>query len=577
MTTQRSFFHRFRWQLLLAVVAAMAVAFLLWGQRSPAPSAGGSMATPEPKRGGVYTEALIGAISRLNPVLDYGNQPDRDVDRLLYCRLVQFDALGIPQASLAESWGVSQDGATYNFALRHDAKWHDGQPVTADDVLFTIALLRSDALPLPPDLRALWQAVKVKKFDDYTIQMQLPEAFAPFLDYLTFGVLPKHRWADIPPEQIANAPQNLKPIGCGPYRFERLVVEDGKIRGVALRAFEDYFGGRPYIDRVVFRYYDSPRAALQAYQDGEVLGLQQITEDILPKALAEPSLDFYTTRLPRMTLIYLNLGNPEVGFLQDKAVRRALYLGLNRQWMIDHILHGQALPATGPIFPGTWAYYPKLQPVPYDAEKAIALLKEEKYLVRGEKSNVREKDGQPLAFTMVYPDDEVHAALAEAIQHDWAALGVKVDLKAVPFEKLLSDYLEPRTYQAALVDLDLSRSPDPDPYPFWHQTQTTNGQNYSMWDNRRASEYLEKARITPDLTRRQKLYYNFQVLFEKELPALPLFYPLYTYAVDAQVGGIRLGPVFDLSDRFRNVRRWFLVAQQQRGAPQPSPQPSGTP
>ncbi len=560
MTIQRSFFHRFRWQLLLALMAAIAVGFLLLEQK-PATIPQGGIVAPAPKRGGVYTEALIGTLSRLNPLLDYGNQPDRDVDRLLYCSLVQFDATGLPQAGAAESWGISKDGATYNFALRPNLKWHDGEPLTTDDVIFTIDLMRNDAVPLPADVRALWKAITVKKFDDHTFQIHLPEAFAPFLDYLTFGILPKHIWGNIPPEQIVNAPQNLQPVGCGPYRFDHLVLDGTRISGVSLRAFDDYFGGRPYIDRVVFRYYASAQDALQAYRDGEVLGIQQITPDILIQALREPHLDFYTTRLPRMTMILFNLGNNEVPFLQDKTVRRALYLGLNRRWMIDRILDGQAFEATGPIFPGTWAYYDKLQPVPYDPDQAKALLKKAKFIIPAGGGEVREKDGQALAFTLVHPNDPTHTRLAEAIRDDWAVLGVQVTLKAVPYEKLLTDYLEPRTYEAALVDLDLSRSPDPDPYPFWHQSQKANGQNYSMWDNRRASEYLEQARITPDIIRRQKLYYNFQVLFEKELPALPLFYPVYTYAVDAQVGGIRLGPIFDLSDRFRTINRWFLVAQ----------------
>ncbi len=549
-------------------MAAIAVAFLLLGQQPPATETGQSVA-PAPKRGGVYTEALIGTVSRLNPVLDSGNQADRDVDRLLYCSLVQFDAAGLPQPALAESWGISQDGTTYNFALRANAQWHDGQPVTVDDIIFTIDLMRSDALPLPPDVRSLWKAAQVKKFDDHTLQIQLPEAFAPFLDYLTFGILPKHVWENIPPEQIVNAPQNLAPVGCGPYQFDHLVAENGEIRGVALRAFDKFYDGRPFIDRVVFRYYPTAANALQAYRDGEVLGLQRITPDILQDALREPNLNFYTTRLPRMTLVLFNLGNDEVGFLQDKTVRQALYVALNRRWMIDRVLDGQAFEATGPIFPGTWAYYDKLQPVAYDPDKAIAMLKEAEYLIPAGGGDVREKDGQALAFTLVHPDDPQHTALAEAIQHDWAAIGVAVTLKPVSYEKLIADYLEPRTYEAALVDLDLTRSPDPDPYPFWHQTQAASGQNYSMWDNRRASEYLEEARIAPDITKRQKLYYNFQVVFEKELPALPLFYPVYTYAADAQVGGIRLGPVFDISDRFRNVNKWFLVAQ-------PHPLPAAT-
>jgi peptide/nickel transport system substrate-binding protein len=122
--------------------------------------------------------------------------------------------------------------------------------------------------------------------------------------------------------------------------------------------------------------------------------------------------------------------------------------------------------------------------------------------------------------------------------------------------------LDTRLYQAALVDLNLSRSPDPDPYPFWHQAQISGGQNYARWDDRQASEYLEQARITVDLADRQRLYNNFQVRFSTELPALPLYYPVYTYAVTADVQGVSIGPLFDISDRFSNITNWYLITRR---------------
>ena len=131
---------------------------------------------------------------------------------------------------------------------------------------------------------------------------------------------------------------------------------------------------------------------------------------------------------------------------------------------------------------------------------------------------------------------------------------------------LLRDYLEPRTYDAALVDLTIAGSPDPDPYPFWHQAMITGGQNYAKWDDRRASEYLERARVTPDRFERTRLYRNFQVHFARELPALPLFYPMYSYAVKNEVLGIQLGPIFEPSDRFSTVLEWFLEARPKEDA-----------
>ncbi len=165
-----------------------------------------------------------------------------------------------------------------------------------------------------------------------------------------------------------------------------------------------------------------------------------------------------------------------------------------------------------------------------------------------------------MQIELLYPDDELHTAIAEAIQRDWAKLEVEVNLVALPYDQLINERLSGRDYQAALVDLNLSRTPDPDPYPFWDQAQATGGQNYSQWDNRIASEYIEQARVTTDLTEREKMYRNFQVVFQDDLPSLPLYYSVYSYAVDRQVLGVQMGPLFDSSDRFATVTDWYLVS-----------------
>jgi peptide/nickel transport system substrate-binding protein len=126
----------------------------------------------------------------------------------------------------------------------------------------------------------------------------------------------------------------------------------------------------------------------------------------------------------------------------------------------------------------------------------------------------------------------------------------------------VNDYLAPRSFEAALVDLTMSRTPDPDPYPFWHQAEATGGQNYSQWDNRTASEYLETARTQTDFTDRTRLYRNFQVIFAKELPSLPLYYPVYSYGVDSQVQGVQVAPMYDTSDRLAFISEWYLVTRR---------------
>lgn len=548
---------KLRWQILIVLLALAAIGVLLLSQQpdsTPSPQEG-----ERPVSGGVYSEALIGSFGRLNPLLDAYNPVDQDVNRLIYSGLIRHDSRGLPYGDLAETWGISQDGKSYSFAIRANARFHDGAPVTSEDVLFTIELMRSPDLPIPEDLRQFWEQVQVQVIDEKTIQFRLPEPFAPFLDYLTFGVLPKHRLEGVAPGQLANAPFNLSPVGSGPFRLEGVEAQDGEILALSLQAFPDYYRQAPFLERVIFRYYPDEAAALAAYQRGEVLGVSQITQKTLPEALKLPNLNLFTSRLPSLTLIYLNLDEPGLPFFKDATVRRALLMGLNRRWIVDRLLGGQALIAHGPIFPDSWAYYEGIERLEFDADRAIAMLKQAGYVIPADGGNVRAKDGVRLAFELAYPQDDLHAGIAQRIQQDWARLGVQVELKAVPYDELIADYLEPREYQAVLADLNFTRSPDPDPYPFWHQAQITAGQNYSQWNDRQASEYLEQARVIDDFEQRLRRYRNFQVRFTTEMPALPLFIPVISHGVDQKVRGVSMGPLYSFSDRFANITAWYMV------------------
>jgi len=565
--------RKLRWPLLIAIIALAAISILLISQK-PDSLQPISVPVVQPVEGGIYSEGLVGTFMRLNPVLDYYNQADRDVDRLLFSGMLRIDDRGLPQADLATAWGISRDGTIYNFSLNPKAVWHDGQPVTSDDIIFTIQMMSSDDSPLPADIRDFWKQIEINRLDAKTVQFKLPEPFAPFLDYLTFGVLPSHLLGDLTSADLVNDPFNLHPIGSGPYRFDHLITNEGQIIGVVLAPFKDYYARGAYIDQIALRYYPNASAAYAAYQAGDIAGIGNVTLDILPKVLTEKSLNIYTTRLPSMTMILLNLDNPPVKFFQDVNVRKALIQGLNRQGMIDTLRSGQAILADGPIFPGTWAYYDGIEHYSYNPNQAIDLLRQAGFTIPASGGDIRtSEDGTQLSFELLYPDDSEHTPLAKAIQRDWAALNVQVTLTALPYDQLVSEHLDTRNYQAALVDLNLSRSPDPDPYPFWHQTQITSGQNYSKWDDRQASEYLEQARITTDLAERTRLYNNFQVRWSQELPAVPLYYSVYTYAVSSDVHGVSIGPIFDPADRFNHVTDWYLVTGHSAGEVTETPNP----
>jgi peptide/nickel transport system substrate-binding protein len=565
--------RKLRWQIVILLLTGLIIGVLLLGQQ-PVTITNQPVATPAPTSGGVYTEALIGGFSRLNPLLDQYNPSDQDIDRLIFSSLVRFDARGLPQGDLAESWGYSQDATLFTFTLRKNALWHDGKPVTADDVLFTIDLLRGDTSLIPADIRAFWQDVQVQKLSEDTLQFQLPEPFAPFMDYLTFGVLPKHLLGGLTFDQLVASPINLRPVGSGPYVFDRLISEGGQITGVALKANQKYWSNTAFIQQMIFLYYPDAPAALAAYQAGDVQGISRVTADILPAVLQETKLALYSGRQPNLTMIYLNTNNPDVPYLQDANFRRALLAGINRQWLIDHVLLGQGVLANGPMMPGTWAYYDDLAPVEYDLQAAQTALKAAGFTLAADSGQLMTKDNQPVAIQLLCPDDDAHKAMAGLIERQWGELGIKVTVDAKSYEELIVDRVETHNYQAALVEVNLSKSPDPDPYPFWDISQISGGQNYAGWENRNASDFLEQARVTVDLDERARLYRNFQVVFQKEMPALPLFYPVYSYAVDRQVQGVSLGPIYAPADRFNAVMNWYLLIKH---AVDPAQTPTQTP
>ena len=556
-----------RIQALIALVGMLLVGWVLSLQST------GFVYGTVAAEGGVYTEALVGQPQAFNPLLESGNQVDRDVDRLVFSGLTTWDTTGRPIPDLAASWWVDSTGLTYTFNLRDDVVWHDGQPFTADDVLFTIGLLQDPGYPGPADLGALWRAIKVTRLNDYAVQFTLPEPFAPFLDYTAIGMLPKHRLQGTTAAQLANHPFNQSPIGTGPYRLMRVGItptaEPGGASAVTellLESSPDYYGPPYLLHEIRFRLFASDEGAFQGYLDGHVQGVAQIPPGLVQTALATPGLNVFSARLPRLTLIYLNLERDRIPLFENKVVRQALLAALNRQWIIDHSLAGQGFVAASPILPGTWAYNTNLIPVAYDPLHAAAVLTDAGWALPtdagpGSGQYVRANGNDQATFTLLTPDDEQHLAVAEKVVRDWAAVGVQVATEVQPASVVL-ERLAGHDFEAALVDIDFSRYPDPDPYPFWHQTQIDNGQNYASFNNREASQLLEAARVTPDLDARSRLYRSFQSRFADQVPALLLFYPVYTYGVDERVQNVQLGPIVDPSDRFRDLADWYVVTRR---------------
>jgi peptide/nickel transport system substrate-binding protein len=550
--------RRIRWQLLIAFGGLLLLFGYLVGQ-SPTEE----RIAPEPIAGGTYREALIGMVSRLNPILDSYNQVDRDINRLLYRGLIQFDSRGIPQPDLAESWAVSADATLYTFTLRSDATWHDGEPVRSDDVIYTFSKFQEDGFPGPSDLHNIWEDIKFVQLDERTVQFQLPEPFAPFLDFVSLGLLPDHLLRGVAADELVDHPFNIQPIGSGPYQFDRYILEDEGIVGVRLIAFDNFYEGRPFLDEIEFYLYPDEGRALQAYLNDDVMGIGQVGSGVLERVLETPDLNLHSGSLPSLNLVFLNHNNAEKPFFAEKLFRQALLKAINRQWIIDNILDGQAIVAPGPIFPGTWAFLDSLRSITFNTKQAEELLEQLGWevpsgTIHGTPEYVRTKDDVTLSFDLVHAMDPIQTAVAESLRQSWQFVGIQVNLIPADESAILDEYLEPRNFDVVLISINYGRYPDPDPYPFWHDSQVETGQNYGGFSDRNIGIWLEKARTTPDLLERADLYKNFQFRFQDQVPALLLYSPVFSYAIDSQVQGVRIGTIHDPSDRFANITEWYI-------------------
>lgn len=546
-----------RWQVLLIAVGMALVGTLLTYLAIQ------YTVEEVPTVGGTYIEGVAGTPHAINPLLSAYNEVDRDLCALVFDGLTRFGTHGEVEPALARSWDVSPDGLSYVFHLRSGVRWHDGDPFDADDVLFTVNLLQDPDYPGPPDIGALWRAVRVERQDDYTIRftLVLSQPLAPFLDYTTVGILPVHLLAGARAADLPGLDFNLSPVGTGPFRVSEVEAAGGAITSILLERNPDYYGPGPLLEHIRFRFYPSQQSAFRAYRAGEVEGVGQVTLESRAQAEADTQegLELYSAQMARQVLIYLNLGRPdELPFFQEQEVRQALLYGLDRQGLIERVLGGWGLVAHSPIIAGNWAYDPDVRQYPYDPVQARVMLDRAGWQMSWA-TLVRSRDNVPLAFTLLASTDPVQTAVAQEVARQWAEIGVQATVvTASPLDVRAA--LEQRNYQAVLVELDLPG--DPDPYPLWHQTQITTGQNYAGLDHRRISEVLEAARINVDPAQRIALYREFQDLFTQEVPAILLYHPIYTYGVNDKVRGVQIGPLMYPSDRFATVTRWYVATRR---------------
>ncbi len=504
-----------------------------------------------------YREGMVGSVKRLNPIFAHLNPIDSDITSLIFEGLFKTNAYGEPLPCLASDVWMSSDNLEYVVKLREDVKWQDGIAFTAADVMYTMSLLSDPEYANFSPLSQFWRTVETQQLSDYLVRFRLAQPLGSFTSLLTIGILPEHALRGTHVSQLAQHPFNLSPIGTGPYQLSSLRSQSGdKINAVHL-LLAPVYGERPegqrgYLFRELrFKLYDSPEEAIQAYRLKQIDALANVASR--DQLLLLPNSQVYTQVESSLGILIFNWDADKGNDFANRRVRQALSLGLDQQALVQRHLTANAAFADSPLIPGSWAYQPNPLWTSANPSAAKALL--ESVFADQSDSDGDTSDSPPTlaGFSLLVEDVAALRALASDIAAEWEQLGLKVAIEtAAPNE--LVQRLEAGDFQTAIVTQFIGS--DPDVYRHWHPSQHLNGQNYGAVSDDEISELLEFARYERNSINRTHLYQQFQEKFAEQAIAIPLYYPLYTFAVRDTIEGIRLGNLGTAADRFRGIQQW---------------------
>jgi peptide/nickel transport system substrate-binding protein len=457
---------------------------------------------------------------------------------------------------MAEAWEVSKDCLTLTFKLRRDVKWHDGRPFTAEDVLFTYQATMHPKTPAP--YRDEFELVeRVEAPDPYTVRVTYKRPYAKAVQSWGTYMLPKHRLeAYVEDGKIRQSPQNQLPVGTGPYRFKEWKPGEK----VVVVANPDYYAGRPYIGRMVYRVIPS-QATIFLELKARGVDLASLTVIQYMRQTEYPAFRKAYRKLRYQGRSYeffaFNLKDPRFA---DHRVRQAIAHAIDKKEIIDGVTLGVAREVWGPIRPGTWSYTDKVKRFEHDPEKAKKLLAEAGWIDRDGDGLVEDKNGRPFTFTIrTNQGNDERKRAAELIQQRLKEVGIKVELHIVEWAAFINKFVKPRNFEVLM--LGLGGATDPDQYVIFHSTQTGHDQmNRTGYSNPEVDRLLEAGRATCHQEARRPHYLRMQEILAEDLPMIFLYSRDALTVVAARVRGIDPGPAGILYNR----PQWYVPKGLQR-------------
>jgi peptide/nickel transport system substrate-binding protein len=522
--------------------------------------------TPVPRFGGQFIEGVTGEPTLINPILAQTNEVDMDISQLVYSSLLEYDESGNLKNNVAQNIEILDDGKTYIVTLKDNVAWHDdnNRKLTADDVLFTIQAIQDPKYKSP--LKTNWQGVLAEKTGDFIIKFSLKTPYAPFEHNLTFGILPKHVWENIQPENFNLAEFNLKPIGSGPYKFNKYRKDrEGDIKLYELEANENYFDQKPYISKFIFKFYDSEDELINAFNKKEVDSISSLSPS--KKDQLTRKNDVKSIKIPQYFALFFNDAKNEI--LEDKNVRTAMALTIKKDEILNEVLSGDGTVINSPIPPGTPYHKSDITRYETNIDEAKKVLESSSWIDKNT-DGVREKEmkneegvkvERPLEITLTTTSWPDLIKTAQLLQKGWQDIGFRVNLEILELSDIQISKIRPREYQVLLFGEVLGS--DPDPFSFWHSSQIKDpGLNLSLYEDTEIDKLLEEARQTTDQNKRIENYHKFQEKIAKDLPAIFLYSPNYLYVTIPELKGFNTQSINIPSKRLANLSHWYLKTRR---------------